>query len=39
MKSRIITLTKAELIGTILIAAWIIASVFVPLPQVNSLGY
>lgn len=39
MKNNIITLTKAELVGVILIAAWIVASIFVPLPAINSLGY
>jgi hypothetical protein len=39
MKTSVITLTKAELAGTILIAMWIIASFLVPLPPVNSLGY
>jgi|GEM_PF-4362684 len=34
-----LTLTKAELVGTILIAAWVITSIFIPLPHVNSLGY
>jgi len=38
MKSTL-TLTKAELVGTILIAVWVITSIFIPLPPVNSLGY
>lgn len=33
-----IELSKGELIAFIAIVTWIVASVFVPLPEVNSLG-
>jgi hypothetical protein len=33
-----IELSKTELFAFILIVGWIVASVFVPLPEVNSLG-
>ena len=39
MKKNIpIELTKTETVVFILLVCWIIASVFVPLPDVNSLG-
>jgi len=33
-----IKLSKAEAIAFVVIMAWIIASIFVPLPATNSLG-
>lgn len=33
-----IELSKTELFAFLLIIGWIVASVFVPLPEVNSLG-
>jgi hypothetical protein len=33
-----IELSKKELFALLLIVGWIVASVFVPLPEVNSLG-
>lgn len=31
-------MTKSETIALVIIMSWIIASLFVPLPEVNSLG-
>jgi hypothetical protein len=31
-------MSKGETIAVIVLLAWIIASIFVPLPEVNSLG-
>lgn len=37
-KTPIIELNTAETIGAIVILVWIVASIFVPLPPINSLG-
>jgi hypothetical protein len=34
-----VQLSKTEKMALVLIAGWIVASVFVPLPHVNSLGW
>ena len=33
-----VEMTKSETIALVIIMSWIIASFFVPLPEVNSLG-
>ena len=33
-----LTLKKEEIVALVFIAAWIITSIFIPLPSVNSLG-
>lgn len=39
MKKNIpLVITKTEAVIFILVVSWIIASIFIPLPEVNSLG-
>jgi hypothetical protein len=38
-KKSTLELSKIELVAAIALAIWIIAGFFIPLPDVNSLGY